>query len=105
MTINLATRLVSFALLAAAAAVVAAGCAGRSRMVCIDTAPEGSRGASIYINGKLQGTTKNDKVRVEFGSPDQRIFIQLVKKGFVPVSQYWGYEEVPEKVEFKMEEE
>ncbi len=100
-----ATHLRSFVVLAAAAAVLAAGCAGRSRMVRIDSTPEGSRGASIYINGKLQGTTKNDKVRVEFGSPDQRVLLQIVKNGFVPVSQYWGYEEVPEKVEFKMEEE
>ena len=97
-------RLGSFALLAAAA-VFAAGCAGRSRMVFIGSSPEASHGASIYINGKLQGSTKNDKVRVEFGAADQRVLIQLVKKGFVPVSQYWGYEEVPEKVEFKMEEE
>jgi hypothetical protein len=83
------------------------GCGGRTKMVSIDTSPaERSRGASIYIDGKRQGVTRNDKVRLEYG-PDsnQRILIQVVKDGFVPEWEYWKLDEVPEEKVFNLEEE
>ena len=83
------------------------GCAGRTKIVSIDTSPaEGSRGASIYINGKRQGLTKNARVSLEYGSDrNERVLIQVVKKGFVPEWEYWKFDEVPDEKVFNMEEE
>jgi hypothetical protein len=89
------------AALAALAAGIASGCGGLTRYVDIDSKPTG---ASIYVNGEPRGTTRDEKVRLEFaGDPSARAFIQIVKPRYKPTFQYWKMDEVPEKKIFLLE--
>ena len=59
--------------------------------------------AVIYVNGERRGTTRDEKVRIQFTTPEQRALIQVLKPRFKPVFQYWMFDEVPEKKIFKLE--
>jgi hypothetical protein len=85
------------ALIAAAAALIAAGC-GSVRVVDIDTTPTG---ASIYVDGEKKGVTRSS-VPVDFGK-SRRVLIQIIKHRYKPISQYWTIDDVPEKRVFPLE--
>ncbi len=79
---------------------LACGCSPPQRIVDIDSKPTG---ASIYVNGELKGTTRNEKVVIQFRDKRQRVLIQIVKSRYKPILQYWMLDEVPEKRVFPLE--
>ncbi len=91
-------------LLAAAAGcalAALAGCANSSRFVEIDSKPPG---AAIYVNGERRGTTRDEKVLIDFASDTKgRVLIQVVKPRYKPAFQYWTIDEVPAKKLFILE--
>jgi hypothetical protein len=84
-------------LLVAAACLLVSGC-GSTRIVDIDTIPTG---ASIYVDGEKKGVTRSS-VPVDFGS-SARVFIQIVKHRYKPISQYWTIDDVPQRRVFPLE--
>ena len=95
---NRAARLLTVA----AIGLIALTCGGCAmiRYVDVDSNPTG---AVIYVNGERRGTTRDEKVRIQFTTPEQRALIQVLKPRYKPVFQYWTFDEVPGKKIFKLE--
>lgn len=87
---------------AAAISLIALACGGCAmvRYVDVDSKPTG---AVIYVNGERRGTTRDEKVRIQFTTPEQRALIQVLKPRYKPVFQYWMFDEVPGKKIFQLE--
>ena len=85
----------------AALGLLAAGCSA-SRMVRIETKPEG---AAIYVNGERRGITP-ETVEIRFEpDPGGRAIIQIVKEKYKPILQPWRMTEVPNEKTYTLERE